>query len=25
VIVCGDHPFHGTCIEGDRDVALIVL
>ena len=24
VIVCGDHPFHGTCIEDDRDVALIV-
>ena len=25
VIVCGDHPIHGTCIEDDRDVALIVL
>ncbi len=25
VIVCGDHPFHGTCIEDDQDVALIVL
>ena len=25
VIVCGDHPIHGTCIEGDQDVALIVL
>lgn len=25
VIVCGDHPFHGTCIKDDRDVALIVL
>ncbi|MEA1894234.1 MAG: sulfatase [Euryarchaeota archaeon] len=25
VIVCGDHSIHGTCIEGDRDVALIVL
>lgn len=24
VIVCGDHPFHGTCIKDDRDVALIV-
>ena len=25
VIVCGDHPIHGNCIEGDQDVALIVL
>ncbi len=25
VIVCGDHPIHGTCIEDDQDVALIVL
>ncbi len=25
VFVCGDHPIHGTCIEGDQDVALIVL
>ena len=25
VFVCGDHPIHGTCIEDDWDVALIVL
>jgi hypothetical protein len=25
VIVCGDHPIHGTCIADDQDVALIVL
>ncbi|MEA3281717.1 MAG: sulfatase [Euryarchaeota archaeon] len=25
VIVCGDHQIHGTCIEDDQDVALIML